>query len=354
MSVKNNESTLTTTYSPFGVGDNSARIGYKGELKDISDSNCYPLGFGTRFFLPSIGRFSALDSFSPFTSGELNPYCYCAGDPINAYDPSGHSLITDILFGVVGIALGVLGIVGAVFSGGTSLAITFAVIGGFLGIASSSLSIAGAVEGAEGNEGTANILNKVSLGVGVMSAIFSLGSSLSDAAETLQARKLFKVAAKGKSFFKLTTENDGLGVLKESKLPSPKIWKSVEDYTVREIKISPDGKISLSEEGAGVYRQKKIGKAVLTFTKSARFPRSKFIDGETLRSIPNTLYETGDVRKIGFKLFSTGYSIYKTVTKWNKYENKGSEPGVDAGIVSAYGFPSNKSIDSDSDDDDDR
>ena len=37
-------------------------------------------------------RFNAPDSLSPFGEGGFNAYNYCAGDPINKIDPSGHML----------------------------------------------------------------------------------------------------------------------------------------------------------------------------------------------------------------------------------------------------------------------
>ncbi|WP_460904751.1 RHS repeat-associated core domain-containing protein [Paraburkholderia jirisanensis] len=50
----------------------------------------YLLGNGYRSFNPIIRRFSAWDSLSPFGDGTAHGYGYCAGDPINASDPSGH------------------------------------------------------------------------------------------------------------------------------------------------------------------------------------------------------------------------------------------------------------------------
>ncbi|WP_397457346.1 RHS repeat-associated core domain-containing protein, partial [Pseudomonas versuta] len=36
-------------------------------------------------------RFHSRDSLSPFGEGGLNGYAYCAGDPVNRIDPSGHA-----------------------------------------------------------------------------------------------------------------------------------------------------------------------------------------------------------------------------------------------------------------------
>lgn len=50
----------------------------------------YLLGNGYRAFNPLLMRFNSPDSLSPFGRGGLNAYAYCAGDPVNRVDPSGH------------------------------------------------------------------------------------------------------------------------------------------------------------------------------------------------------------------------------------------------------------------------
>ncbi|MGG1948496.1 RHS repeat-associated core domain-containing protein [Trinickia sp. NRRL B-1857] len=64
-------------------------IGFTGEYEDVVTC-AYPLGSGYRWFLPSLMRFNALDSESPFGVGGIHPYSYCADDPINRIDPTGH------------------------------------------------------------------------------------------------------------------------------------------------------------------------------------------------------------------------------------------------------------------------
>jgi hypothetical protein len=54
-----------------------------------------------------LGRFNAQDTFSPFGVGGINPYVYCADDPINDSDPSGHMLtnvVDDVDNGVESVA----------------------------------------------------------------------------------------------------------------------------------------------------------------------------------------------------------------------------------------------------------
>lgn len=50
----------------------------------------YLLGNGYRAYATATMRFNSPDSLSPFGEGGLNAYAYCAGDPVNRTDPSGH------------------------------------------------------------------------------------------------------------------------------------------------------------------------------------------------------------------------------------------------------------------------
>ncbi|WP_080671977.1 RHS repeat-associated core domain-containing protein [Pseudomonas putida] len=50
----------------------------------------YQLGVGYRSYAPSLLRFLSPDSLSPFGEGGVNAYNYCAGDPVNFQDPTGH------------------------------------------------------------------------------------------------------------------------------------------------------------------------------------------------------------------------------------------------------------------------
>lgn len=52
----------------------------------------YLLGNGYRAYNPALMRFNSPDNQSPFGEGGLNAYAYCAGDPVNSVDPSGHML----------------------------------------------------------------------------------------------------------------------------------------------------------------------------------------------------------------------------------------------------------------------
>ncbi|VVE33634.1 tRNA3(Ser)-specific nuclease WapA [Pandoraea horticolens] len=106
-------------YGPYGQEAVSGRdpvsvLGYNNEWRDPVLGG-YVLGNGYRLFLPDLGRFAAPDAYgySPFGAGGLNSYAYCAGDPINYADPTGHSLWSTLFF-MIG-SLVVPGVAGAVF-----------------------------------------------------------------------------------------------------------------------------------------------------------------------------------------------------------------------------------------------
>ncbi|VVM52442.1 hypothetical protein PS645_00825 [Pseudomonas fluorescens] len=65
-------------------------VGFNGELPDPLTRH-YHLGKGYRQLNPVLMRFNSPDSWSPFGEGGLNAYGYCAGDPINSKDPTGHT-----------------------------------------------------------------------------------------------------------------------------------------------------------------------------------------------------------------------------------------------------------------------
>ena len=99
---------------------NTYLMAFNGERADPI-GGVYHLGNGYRAYYPQLRRFTTPDNYSPFDAGGINPYAYCAGDPFNRADPSGHfSWQTGL-----GIGLGLLGILGAIFSAGTSIAASF-------------------------------------------------------------------------------------------------------------------------------------------------------------------------------------------------------------------------------------
>lgn len=130
-------------WSPWGQGrakDNTTLPGFNGERTDPV-SGVYHLGNGYRAYDPTLMRFHCPDSLSPFGVGGINPYTYCAGDPVNHTDPTGHvgllewvttgimvtSLIVDVL--TIGMAIPVTTAVNWAVIAVDALAITSNVIG---------------------------------------------------------------------------------------------------------------------------------------------------------------------------------------------------------------------------------
>jgi RHS repeat-associated protein len=77
-------------YTPYGFRHPQPDLpGFNGEQPDPVTGH-YLLGNGYRAFNPLLMRFNSPDSLSPFGEGGLNAYAYCAGDPVNRVDPTGH------------------------------------------------------------------------------------------------------------------------------------------------------------------------------------------------------------------------------------------------------------------------
>ncbi|RHZ70735.1 hypothetical protein CDV55_107687 [Aspergillus turcosus] len=139
-------------YTPHGhsAAGPSPSIGFNGQWRDPV-TGWYHLGNGYRVYNPVTMRFLTPDSWSPFTSGEINPYAYCSGDPVNRIDPSGHfgffknlfkkfswkNLITTVAGLAVSIGVGIL-------TGGASLAIQ-------IGVGIAAGVVAGVAAGALGD-----------------------------------------------------------------------------------------------------------------------------------------------------------------------------------------------------------
>jgi RHS repeat-associated protein len=81
-------------YTPYGdspQGDGfESLLRFNGEPRDSMTRN-YLLGNGYRMFSSTLMRFISPDSLSPFNEGGLNAYAYCAGNPVNRTDPTGHA-----------------------------------------------------------------------------------------------------------------------------------------------------------------------------------------------------------------------------------------------------------------------
>lgn len=128
-------------YEPFGYrpaeGGLFSLPGFNGEHLDRL-TGLYLLGNGYRAYSPALMRFLSPDSMSPFGAGGLNPYAYCAGDPINRFDPTGH-----FWEALLGIALSLAGLALTIATMGA--ATPFAILCIAFAVTSTGLEIAGII-----------------------------------------------------------------------------------------------------------------------------------------------------------------------------------------------------------------
>lgn len=169
-------------WSSYGGIPQDRLPGFNGERADPL-TGMYHLGNGYRAYNPVLMRFNCPDSLSPFDAGGINPYAYCAGDPVNHTDPSGHMSWQ----AAAGITAGVIGLCAAVFTAGASIAAAGSISAalsaasasslmiGALGVVSDITAIAsGVMEDTYPHESA--MLGWVSLGTGMMGGIVATGS----------------------------------------------------------------------------------------------------------------------------------------------------------------------------------
>ncbi len=201
------------SYAPHGQREGAqgavAQAAFKGEQLDAG-SCLYLLGAGHhRPYSPALGMFLAPDRASPFGRGGLNPLAYCAGDPINRTDPSGHFwkwIIAGVSLAVsavavaltAGAALGVM--VGAVALTKSTAA---AVAATTLGVAGIGTEVAALTAHEMGADKAAGILGWVGLGLGVAGVTTALGKAAVKGATRLadkavrMGQRLGRVGASG-------------------------------------------------------------------------------------------------------------------------------------------------------------
>lgn len=94
LSMYEGRSPESYAYSPYGHHTQGSGLlsllAFNGERRDAVSGH-YHLGNGYRQFSPVMMRFCSPDSWSPFGEGGFNAYVYCAGDPSNRIDPTGHA-----------------------------------------------------------------------------------------------------------------------------------------------------------------------------------------------------------------------------------------------------------------------
>ncbi|WP_203649746.1 RHS repeat-associated core domain-containing protein [Pseudomonas sp. RtIB026] len=89
--VQRSTDRIAAAYTPYGQRAPSSfptALGFTGQpFEQALDG--YVLG-SYRVYSTRLMRFLSADSWSPFGAGGVNAYAYCAGDPVNRSDPSGH------------------------------------------------------------------------------------------------------------------------------------------------------------------------------------------------------------------------------------------------------------------------
>lgn len=195
-----------TAHGAEASGDDNSLYGFAGERRDDLTGWYIPSGY--RPYDPIVMGFLSPDSDSPFGQGGLNPYAYCAGDPVNRIDPSGHGWLTWLVAGI-GIALAV---VGTVLTFGAAAPAFAALAAGGIGAltASGAIAIGAAtlsaislgtgiastiVEATNKDSKAASILGWVSLGTGLVGGALEMAPS----AAAGQAMKLGRTSGRGLS-----------------------------------------------------------------------------------------------------------------------------------------------------------
>ncbi|WP_448143090.1 RHS repeat-associated core domain-containing protein [Stenotrophomonas bentonitica] len=172
-------------YTPYGYMPSEAaepRPAFNGELLDEA-TNCYLLGPGHhRPYSPTLHYFLAPDALSPFDEGGLNAYAYCAGDPINRMDPTGH-FWKWIVLGVAAIAaVASLGVLAAPLITGSAALTASALGGAVINAVGAAVELGALAAEAAGSDTAASILGWIGLGItaaGVVTALPSIAAKAS-------------------------------------------------------------------------------------------------------------------------------------------------------------------------------
>ncbi|AUH51035.1 hypothetical protein CXB49_09530 [Chromobacterium sp. ATCC 53434] len=184
----------------------SGVLGFNGQRLDPVGSATH-LGNGYRAYSPALMRFHSPDSLSPFGAGGVNPYAYCAGDPVNRADPSGHlswQAWTAIGLGVAGLGLAAvtkglsIAASGGIIAALESASAASLVIGGAAVVADVAAITSGAME--ESNPKMSSILGWVSLGRGAVVGGAATSRGILHATSGVRARlgRLMHVGLSGK------------------------------------------------------------------------------------------------------------------------------------------------------------
>ncbi len=95
------------------------QFGFDGQLTD-NQTQWQFLGKGYRAYSPTLHRFMAQDSMSPFEKGGINGYVFASNNPVMLFDPSGHFSMSTADWIGMGVSVGLGGLLGLA-TGGLSL-----------------------------------------------------------------------------------------------------------------------------------------------------------------------------------------------------------------------------------------
>lgn len=190
-------------YCPHGSNADEPRPawGFSGNRREPPFDWYLPGGY--RPYDPLLMMFLSPDSESPFGAGGINPYTYCAGDPINRVDPDGHNWVAWTVAGL-GLAMGALA---TLASAGTAAPALWGVLSaglgtltssGMLAIGSASLAALSlgtgiasmALQGPRCDTRAAEVLGWVALGSGLAGSALSLAPLLGQLLPRVSARAL--------------------------------------------------------------------------------------------------------------------------------------------------------------------
>jgi len=168
---------------------------YNGELLD-NPSGCYLLGAGHhRPYSPTLQYFLAPDALSPFGEGGTNAYAYCAGDPINRIDPTGHFWKWIVAGLSLVVAVASAGVLAAPLIAGSATLTASALVGATLSTAGAAFEAGSLIAEVADSKAAAAILGVA----GLMTSIVGIGTALPSIAKaaTGAIRKTVKVLGKG-------------------------------------------------------------------------------------------------------------------------------------------------------------
>lgn len=204
-------------WAPYGSGHPADRMpGFNGERVDpVSEE--YHLGNGYRAYSPVLMRFRCPDDLSPFGAGGINAYAYCAGDPVNHTDPTGHISgwgIAAIVLGTLGLvvsggfagmAIAAAGGIGAAISAASTTAL---VVGGLCAVADVASIASGALEDVAPQASSA--LGWVALGAGFGGLGYGASRGISGA---LKSGRFITKGVRGHSSGALPLLTEGRGAM---------------------------------------------------------------------------------------------------------------------------------------------